>query len=64
MEVGQVWVFFLDDVGDEVKQRLRAVSGLGLQQLKSEDVDNVDLVVKVLSDLCLTAVSCVNYRIM
>lgn len=47
MEVGQVWVFFLDDIGDEVKQRLRAVSRLGLQQLKSKDVDKVDLVVKV-----------------
>ena len=35
MEVGQVGVFILDDVGDEMQQRLRAVSRLGLQQLKS-----------------------------
>lgn len=34
MEVCQVGVFLLDDVGDEVKQRLGAVSGLGVQQLK------------------------------
>ena len=34
VEVGQVGVFFQDDVGDEVKERLCAVSGFGLQQLK------------------------------
>lgn len=35
VEVGQVWVFILDDVGDEVKQCLWSVCWLGLQQLKS-----------------------------
>lgn len=34
VEVCQVWVFLLDDVGDEVKQRLGAVSRLGVQKLK------------------------------
>lgn len=39
MEVGQVWVFLLDDAGDEVEEGLRAVRRLGLQQLKREEVD-------------------------
>lgn len=34
VEVCQVGVFLLDDVGDEVKQRLGAVSRLGVQKLK------------------------------
>lgn len=33
MEVFQVWVFVLYDGDDEVEKRLRAVGGLGLQQL-------------------------------
>lgn len=33
MEVFQVFVFVLYDGGDEVEKRLRAVGGLGLQQL-------------------------------
>lgn len=33
MEVFQLWVFVLYDGGDEVEKRLRAVGGLGLQQL-------------------------------
>lgn len=34
VEICQVGVFLLDDVGDEVEQRLGAVSGLGVQKLK------------------------------
>lgn len=47
MEVGQVGIFFQDDIGDEVKQSLRAVSGLGLQQLKSKDSYKIDSLNKV-----------------